>query len=305
MNNSSDSDNEDHIKTKIDPQKKRGRPRKNLFLDKTIKSSEKKEITNDEKDIILHLPVFLPKEKNVKKDSEINTQKNETVLSISESESESDSESNSSISDSEDEESGNYKELYKIEKEDQIYQQPLIEYEYFENFDQQIEKLIEKINYACNLGFKLNRDLLIIALGENTSELVNYIGYKFQQYQKQNQYQLNFFIPGKPHINTILGESNADIFWKENAITITHTYRAKGNEAYWVFLVGLENIAQNESDIGLRNQLFTAMTRTKGWLWIGGIKAENGQEYSLYQELETAIKSNGEITFINRTDSSS
>lgn len=118
MNNSSDSDNEDHIKTKIDPQKKRGRPRKNLFLDKTIKSSEKKEITNDEKDIILHLPVFLPKEKNVKKDSEINTQKNETVLSISESESESDSESNSSISDSEDEESGNYKELYKIEKEE-------------------------------------------------------------------------------------------------------------------------------------------------------------------------------------------
>lgn len=42
MNNSSDSDNNDDNKTKIDPQKKRGRPRKNLFLDKPTKSSEKK-----------------------------------------------------------------------------------------------------------------------------------------------------------------------------------------------------------------------------------------------------------------------
>ena len=114
MNNSSDSDNEDHIKTKIDPQKKRGRPRKNLFIDKSIKSSEKKEITNDEKDIILHLPVFLPKDKNAKKDSDVNTQKNETNLSISEN----DSQSSVSLSDSEDDTLSDYKELYKREKEE-------------------------------------------------------------------------------------------------------------------------------------------------------------------------------------------
>jgi hypothetical protein len=44
------------------------------------------------------------------------------------------------------------------------------------------------------------------------------------------------------------------------------------------------------------------MTRTKGWLWIGGIKPEEDQEYSLYTELETAIQSNGQISFINNID---
>ncbi len=69
MNNSSDSDSNnenDNIeinKIKIDAPKKRGRPRKNLFLDKPAKGYEKKEITNDEKDIILHLPVFMGKNK--------------------------------------------------------------------------------------------------------------------------------------------------------------------------------------------------------------------------------------------------
>jgi len=127
MNNSSDSDNYDNNKIKIDPQKKRGRPRKNLFLDKPIKTSEKKEITNEEKDIILHLPVFLPKDKN--KDSEVNnfTQKNSTVLSVSENEI-SDSESsltnsdtdNDSDNDSDNEsiESNDYKKLYKKEVEE-------------------------------------------------------------------------------------------------------------------------------------------------------------------------------------------
>ena len=119
MNNSSDSDNNDEHKTKIDPQKKRGRPRKNLFLDKPTKSSEKKEITNDEKDIILHLPVFLPKDKNIKKESDINnfTQKNDTVLSISENEL-SDEESSISDSDEESIASNNYKKLYKKELEE-------------------------------------------------------------------------------------------------------------------------------------------------------------------------------------------
>ncbi len=97
MNNLSDSENNniDDIKHKLDTQKKRGRPRKNLFFDKSSKSSEKKEITNDEKDIILHLPVFLPKNKKTDdmsdvSDSENNESDEETVLSASDDCSEDD-----------------------------------------------------------------------------------------------------------------------------------------------------------------------------------------------------------------------
>ena len=134
MNNSSDSENNYDNKIKIDSQKKRGRPRKNLYLDKTVtKSSERKEITNEEKDIILHLPVFLPKgsvnSKKVEKKSDVSDvsdseesdsdiksndssdsdEKNETVLSVSENNSSDDSSS------SESEESIDYKKLYKKE----------------------------------------------------------------------------------------------------------------------------------------------------------------------------------------------
>ncbi len=112
MNNLSDSENNniDDIKSKLDSQKKRGRPRKNLFCDKSVKSSEKKEITNEEKDIILHLPVFLPKTKkssDVKDVSDSEDDNNdETVLSVSEDD--SDNEISSSDSNNK-----NYKKMYE------------------------------------------------------------------------------------------------------------------------------------------------------------------------------------------------
>jgi len=98
MNNSSDSENINNNDNIDNTQKKRGRPRKNLFLDKSTKNSDKKEITNEEKDIILHLPVFMPKTKK-EYESELDSESNDdTVLSISESEDESEND---------------YKKLYK------------------------------------------------------------------------------------------------------------------------------------------------------------------------------------------------
>lgn len=38
-----------------------------------------------------------------------------------------------------------------------------------------------------------------------------------------------------------------------------------------VYLVGLDNIAKNESDLKLRNQLFVALTRSRGWVSLSGI----------------------------------
>lgn len=84
----------------------------------------------------------------------------------------------------------------------------------------------------------------------------------------------------------------------ENAITLTGIHRAKGNEAFWVFITGLENIEENNPQF--RNQLFVAMTRTKGWLWISGL--ERGQDNALYNEIRQVIQSNGCVEFHNRVD---
>jgi len=89
MNNSSDSDNnnEEINKMKAEMPKKRGRPRKNLYFDKPLKNYEGKEISMDDKDIILHLPVPLKKKTTT-----------DTVKSVSDSE---DSSCNSETTNSE------------------------------------------------------------------------------------------------------------------------------------------------------------------------------------------------------------
>lgn len=103
--------------------KKRGRPRKNTILDKPIKSNPSKEIKNEEKDIILHLPVFM-KQKNKNNNNntkkEIMTNDNDSVndeihinndheISILTDENESDTET---------EQEYKYRNLYKKELED-------------------------------------------------------------------------------------------------------------------------------------------------------------------------------------------
>lgn len=56
--------------------------------------------------------------------------------------------------------------------------------------------------------------------------------------------------------------------------------------------MGLDHIAQAENEILLRNQLFVAMTRSRGWLIISGIG-----NYFLYEELENVIKNKDTFTF--------
>jgi hypothetical protein len=118
MNNSSDSDNNNNeIKVKIDAPKKRGRPRKNLFLDKPAKNYEKKEITNDEKDIILHLPVSMKKNNSYESDKK-NTKSYDKNISLEDSEEELEDSYNSDDSNFSENSDSQFKSLYKKERDE-------------------------------------------------------------------------------------------------------------------------------------------------------------------------------------------
>lgn len=134
MNNSSDSDNNDDInKIKPDAPKKRGRPRKNMYFDKPLKNYERKEVTPNEKDIILHLPVSLKKKTT--------TDTVDTVKSVSDSEENSTSESESdSNSDSD------YKYTLDSDGEDKKY-------------SKKYQKLLEEIKQKDILIRQLNQKL--------------------------------------------------------------------------------------------------------------------------------------------------
>lgn len=59
-------------------------------------------------------------------------------------------------------------------------------------------------------------------------------------------------------------------FQKEGAVTLSTVYKAKGNEAYSVYLVGIDALFGRPTPRS-RNMAFTGMTRAKGWLCVTGM----------------------------------
>jgi superfamily I DNA and RNA helicase len=82
-------------------------------------------------------------------------------------------------------------------------------------------------------------------------------------------------------------------FHVENRVTLSTVHKAKGNEAYSVYIVGCDALCHN-LNLRSRNLLFTAMTRTKGWLYItsfGDVASD------LFNELTLAQQNSPEIRF--------
>ena len=74
-------------------------------------------------------------------------------------------------------------------------------------------------------------------------------------------------------------------FQIEGKCTLTTVYRAKGNEAALVAVLGCDAVPLDTRSG--RNRLFTAFTRTKGWLRITGM----GRNFApLQQELAKALE---------------
>lgn len=87
----------------------------------------------------------------------------------------------------------------------------------------------------------------------------------------------------------IAGAANPDLFTEEDSVTFTGIYRAKGNEAGMVYVINAQNCFGGLDLSWKRNILFTAITRSKGWVRVAG-HGEN--MLKLTQEFQQ-IKSNG------------
>lgn len=69
-----------------------------------------------------------------------------------------------------------------------------------------------------------------------------------------------------------------------NKVTLSTIYRAKGNEAAVVFVIGVDAISLKAR--GDRNKLFTALTRTKAWLRVSGMQGSTSQIIKEMSEAE-------------------
>jgi len=87
-------------------------------------------------------------------------------------------------------------------------------------------------------------------------------------------------------------------FEKEGMVTLSTINKAKGNEAYSVYVLGIDAVFWNPL-IKSRNKIFTALTRAKGWVTITGIgePAENFEK-----ELDLAKQKFPTLEFIYPTE---
>jgi superfamily I DNA and RNA helicase len=64
--------------------------------------------------------------------------------------------------------------------------------------------------------------------------------------------------------------TSVDEVFLPGSVAIAHIYRAKGNEAPMVYAIDAQHAAQHFNAVTRRNTLFTAITRSRGWVRITG-----------------------------------
>ncbi|QTL97570.1 DUF4145 domain-containing protein [Iocasia frigidifontis] len=175
----------------------------------------------------------------------------------------------------------------------EIWDGKVIEFNNYSNRHEELTELAQKIKYNIEVdGLNPSRDILVIALG-NIQESYRL---KVAVARAIKQAGIDIYIPKALNNNVYYPkypEIDPNRFWNKGGVTICNTYRAKGNEAYMVYVIGLDQVAAAEDNFALRNQLFVALTRTKGWLNVSGVG-----EFSLYKEFREVLASGNRFEFI-------
>ena len=62
-------------------------------------------------------------------------------------------------------------------------------------------------------------------------------------------------------------DTEPDTFYRDESVTFTGIYRAKGNEAGMVYIINAQDCHSSARNLAtIRNRLFTAITRSKSWI---------------------------------------
>ena|GEM_PF-147404 len=169
---------------------------------------------------------------------------------------------------------------------------PVLEFEAYRSRQEELTALAEDILYNLKVdGLRPSREILVIVLGSGF-EAIELETYTANFLMKQG---MDIYIPSTPSCNLLkVNKENyqPDRFWCEGGVTVSRIHRAKGNEADMVYVIGFDCIAKNESNLSLRNQLFVALTRSKGWLKLSGTGA-----YPMYDEMWRVMQSGDSFTF--------
>lgn len=173
-----------------------------------------------------------------------------------------------------------------------LWDEPVLTFDTYGSRQEELTALVENIQHNITYdGLHPSRDILVIVIG-TIFEAMNLENDVAEFLMGQG---IKIFIPSALNCNQLkprFPNCNPDTFWHAGGVTISRIHRAKGNEADMVYVVGLDNIAKDEKNISLRNQLFVALTRARGWAKLSGIG-----DYPMYEEMRKVIESGNTFTF--------
>ncbi|MGE5437709.1 MAG: DEAD/DEAH box helicase [Syntrophothermus sp.] len=150
----------------------------------------------------------------------------------------------------------------------------LIRYEYFDGIEAETEFVGKMIKKDIANGLR-EEDIMVISIDDLNARIY------FKMIAKElSKHKINSF-------NLLDAPSNNIEFNLPKHVTLSTVYRAKGNEAGSVYIVGVDSIYYSKEDITERNKLFTAITRTNAWVTITGM--EKAAQLFM-NEIQLAIK---------------
>lgn len=131
----------------------------------------------------------------------------------------------------------------------------------FDSFENEINYVSASIEHDVSEGLRPD-DIMVVSLDNRNA-----------QYYLENISKALALRGIKSHDVHAMRVATGD-FSIENHVTLTTISKAKGNEAYMVYLVGVDAVWDSMPSVLHRNLVFTGLTRAKGWVRVTGMGAD-------------------------------
>lgn len=128
----------------------------------------------------------------------------------------------------------------------------------FETIEDETKYICDQISNDIKLESLNPEDICVISLDQKN------IATYFKLIEQ------NLTMQGIKSFNLLNAPNNNTNFSVKGNVTLSTINKAKGNEVGMVYIVGIDSIFINKDYIVKRNQLFTAITRSKGWVTMTG-----------------------------------
>lgn len=189
-------------------------------------------------------------------------------------------------------------DFLKVDKKD------IIDFLCYNSADDMYKSLLDMIKDDLENQQLLPKDIMIIDM-DAYGYLDNYL--RIEQIMSDINFASAYDIYGeydteaetyKYNIHSA-GAANPEDFFRDNSIVYSSVRRAKGNETFMVYIVNSQKCVNSLRRRADRNALFTAITRSKGWIRVLG----HGEDMKiLNQEFEEIKKHDFKLYFSQYPD---